>query len=137
VAAPSYWQARGRPSHPRDLAEHACFRYANARDQALWRFTGPDGEEVSVKVDGPLTVNGGDVEMPALRAGLGIAVLPDFAVCRDVRAGHLQVADMAWQMQDLTLHLLTPPGRSKPKRLEVFTQFLVERFSGKVPPWAL
>jgi DNA-binding transcriptional LysR family regulator len=137
VAAPSYWAQHGQPEHPRDLAQHVCFKYSNAPDQSFWRFNGADGEEARIKIEGPLTVNGGDMEMPALRAGLGVALLPDFIVCRDVRAGLLQVATFDWQAPDLTLHLLTPPGRSKPKRLEVFTQFIVKAFGGRTPPWSL
>jgi DNA-binding transcriptional LysR family regulator len=137
VAAPRYWAKHGQPSHPDELSRHACMRYSNTPDRSYWRFSGPDGQEARVKIDGPLTVNGGDIEMPALRAGLGIALLPDFAICRDVRAGHLEVAKLPWHAPDLTLHLLTPPGRSKPKRLEVFTDFLVSSFGGRVPPWGL
>lgn len=137
IASPAYWAQHGQPNHPQDLVNHACFRYSNTPDQSFWRFVGPDGQDVRVRVNGPLTVNGGDIEMPALRAGLGIALLPDFAVCRDVRAGLLQLSDLKWQASSLKLHLLTPPGRSKPKRLEVFTDFLVKNFGGRTPPWAL
>jgi DNA-binding transcriptional LysR family regulator len=137
VAAPSYWSAHGQPQHPQDLAQHACFAYSNAVDQAAWRFIGPQGDEVRVKVSGPLTVNGGGVEMPALRAGLGVALMPDFAICHDVRAGKLEVARMNWHPPALTLHFLTPPGRGRPKRLQAFSDFLVQRFGGRQPPWSL
>ncbi|PXA97578.1 LysR family transcriptional regulator, partial [Nostoc sp. 3335mG] len=29
VASPGYWAQHGRPTHPADLARHACFRYSN------------------------------------------------------------------------------------------------------------
>ena len=90
-----------------------------------------------MKVNGSLTVNGGNIELPALRAGLGIALLPDFAVYHDVRSSTLVPAAFAWRAPDLTLHLLTPPGRGKPKRLEVFTDFLIAQFGGRAPPWDL
>jgi DNA-binding transcriptional LysR family regulator len=137
VAAPAYWAKYGHPQVPQDLAEHACIRYANLPEPSTWRFLGPDGGDVRVKVDGPLMVNGGDMELPALRAGLGIALLPDFTICTDVRAGLLEVSTMAWRAPDVTLHLLTPPGRNKLKRLAVFTQFLVARFGCPSPPWRL
>lgn len=137
VAAPSYWAQHGQPSQPQDLTNHVCFRYSNTSDPSSWRFVRQGGQEVRVKINGPLTVNGGDIEMPALRAGLGVALLPDFAVFHDVRAGLLQLVDLDWQTPRLKLHLLTPPGRSKPKRLEVFTDFLVKHFGGRTSPWAL
>jgi DNA-binding transcriptional LysR family regulator len=84
-----------------------------------------------------LTVGGGNTELPALRAGLGVGLLPDFAIWADVKAGRLDVVKSDWRAPDLTLHLLTPPGRGRPKRLEVFTDFLVKRFGGRMTPWAI
>jgi DNA-binding transcriptional LysR family regulator len=137
VAAPSYWRQHGYPNAPQDLSTHVCIIYANSQDQTTWRFVGKDGQETKVKVSGRLTVNGGNIEMPALRAGLGVALLPDFAICKDVRAGDLEVVKCDWRAPPLTLHLLTPPGRSKPKRLEVFTNFLSERFGKGKPLWEI
>jgi DNA-binding transcriptional LysR family regulator len=137
VAAPSYWAAHGRPEKPEDLSAHACLRYANAPDNGVWRFTGPDGRAVRVNVAGPMTCNGGEMEMPALLAGLGVALLPDFLVCHAVREGKLSCAMTDWRAPELTLHLLTPPGRARPKRLEVFRDFIVERFAVKPPVWSV
>ena len=135
VAAPDYWVERGKPMHPDDLASHCCFRYSHLPNHSLWRFTNPSGEQARVRVQGPMTFNGGEIEMPSLRAGLGVALLPDFLVCEDIRAGRLECALTDWEAGNLTLHLLSPPGRGKPKRLEVFADFMVKRFGGKNPPW--
>jgi DNA-binding transcriptional LysR family regulator len=135
VASPAYWAARGRPAHPGDLSLHACFRYANQSSGVYWRFTGPDGEEARVRVEGPLCVNNGDAELPALRAGLGCALLPDFIVAEDVKAGRLEAALPAWRSGDLQLHLLTPPSRVAPRRLKAFSEFLHQRFGGGRAPW--
>jgi DNA-binding transcriptional LysR family regulator len=137
VGAPGYWKKHGKPSHPHQLVDHHCIRYANLRDQSTWKFHDAAGIEARVAIEGNLTVNGGGMEMPALRAGLGIAILPDFAVCHDVREGRLETAMCEWTAPDLTLHFLTPPGRGKPKRLQVFTDFLVHHFGGRVSPWHL
>lgn len=137
VASPAYWERYPKPARPEDLKDHVCIRYANAADQSIWRFVGGDGTESRVKVDGSLTVGGGNTELPTLRAGLGVGLLPDFAIWADVQAGKLEVARPKWRAHDLTLHLLTPPGRGKPKRLNVFTDFLVSRFGGRTPPWHL
>jgi DNA-binding transcriptional LysR family regulator len=73
--------------------------------------------------------------MPALREGLGVAYLPDFLVCDDLRAGRLERALEDFRSPELTLHLLSPPGRGKPKRLEVFADFMIKKFGGRIPPW--
>lgn len=137
VAAPAYWEARGRPRRPEDLAMHCCFRYTNTTNHSQWRYLAEDGRELRVRVQGPITINGSEIEMPTLRAGLGVAYLPDFLVNDDIRAGRLEAVLQDWRSPELTLHLLSPPGRGKPKRLEVFSDFLVKKFGGRTPPWHL
>lgn len=135
VGAPGYWMKHGRPRHPSDLTAHNCVRYANLTDYSNWHFHNVDKGDVRVRVSGNLTLNGGNIELPIMRAGLGAAILPDFIICHDVSAGLLEIGLHDWQVPDLTLHFLTPPGRSKSKRLDVFTQFLVKHFGSRVAPW--
>lgn len=135
VASPAYWAIRGRPERPEDLALHACFRYANLPTGSLWRFHHRDGSEARVRVTGPLCVNNGDAELPALRAGLGAARLPDFIVQPDLDAGLLETVLADWSGDALMLHLLTPPGRSASRRLRAFSDFLFERFGAGRAPW--
>ena len=78
VASPAYLSARGRPTHPLQLAEHACLGYAYQQTRDLWRFVNARGEEASVHPRGPLRVTNGDALIGALVAGLGVALLPEF-----------------------------------------------------------
>jgi len=129
VAAPAYLDAHGRPSHPAELSHHACLGYTNAPG-GVWRFTGPDGEEAAVRPAGPLTTNSGDAMLPALRAGLGIARLPDFIVGADLASGALEAILADWAPPAIALHLLTPPSPLRPARVEALIAFLAERFHG-------
>ena len=72
-AAPAYWQRRGRPREPRDLTGHACITYAYQRSPNEWPFAGPGGR-FSVRVDGPLLSNNGDLALIMALAGLGVVV---------------------------------------------------------------
>src|ERR1700741_2577382 len=85
VAAPSYLARHGTPKHPLQLAEHSCLGYAYQATPGTWRFTKKSGEVASVRPAGRLRVNNGDAMMPALIAGLGLGVLPDF-ILRDALA---------------------------------------------------
>lgn len=135
VAAPRYWQTRGRPRHPSDLAMHACFRYANLPAAGVWRFDNQSGEEARVTVDGPLCVNNGAVELPSLIAGLGVARLPDFMIARGVHAGALETVLQDWTGAPFWLHLLSPSGRNQTRKLKAFSDFLHDRFGGDRAPW--
>jgi DNA-binding transcriptional LysR family regulator len=127
IASPAYLDAHGRPSHPAQLADHACLGYTNAPG-GVWRFAGPGGEEAAVRPTGPLMTNSGDAMLPALRAGLGIARLPDFIVGDDLASGTLEAILADWAPPAIALHLLTPPSSLRPARVEALIAFLAERF---------
>lgn len=126
VAAPAYLFTRGTPRHPAELADHACFSYANAI--GTWHFRGPGGEEASVRPRGPLMTDNGDAMLPALCDGLGIARLPDFIVDPEIAAGRLVELLPDWRSAGIALHLMTPPSPLRPARVEVVIAFLAERF---------
>src|SRR5262249_42137991 len=45
VGEPDYFASRGQPTHPRDLAGHACLGYSYLPSGDNWQFIGPAGEE--------------------------------------------------------------------------------------------
>jgi DNA-binding transcriptional LysR family regulator len=129
VAAPSYLKARGTPKHPRDLAAHACLGYAYLPAADVWRFSNKAGDEVAVRISGPLRVNNADALMPALLAGYGLAVQPLFLV-RGALASRQLVAVLAgWSLPEIALHLVMPPGGPRPARVEALMEFLRGRFA--------
>jgi len=126
VAAPAYLERHGRPTHPAQLGEHACLGYTNV--SGPWRFNGPNGEEAAVRPSGPMRSNSGDAMLPALRAGVGIALLPDFIVGGDLAAGTVEAILTDWSLPPIALHLMTPPSNLRPARVETLIAFLTERF---------
>lgn len=135
VASPDFWCKHGRPKRPEDLVRLPCFRYANTPNATMWSFTGAHGEERKVRIDGPLSVNNGSAVMPSVCAGIGATLAPDFIVWRDLKAGKLEAVLEDWAPPGLTLHLLTPHGRTQPRRLRAFSDFVHERFGGARAPW--
>ena len=131
VAAPAYWEARGRPTHPADLGDHDCFGYTNLPG-AIWHFRRGE-EEASVRPTGPFATNNGEAMLPALCAGLGIARLPDFLVDDDIAAGRLEPVLADWSCGGVALHLVTPPGTLRPARVESLIDFLSDRFRRTCP----
>lgn len=127
VGAPGYFDRVGRPRHPAELAQHACFVYTNTATPELWRFRRAGGEEAAVRIDGPIRTDSGDAMIPALVAGLGVARLPGFLVDELVAAGKLEVVLADWSGGAAGLHLLTPPGTLRPARVEALIEFLTDR----------
>ena len=131
VGAPSYLARRGRPTHPGHLAEHCCLGYAYLPTPDTWRFANAAGEEASVRPAGPLRVNNADALMPALIAGQGLAVLPDFIAGHALADGRLEAVMPDWSPPPIALHLVMPPGGPRPARVEVLTAFLTSALGVK------
>ncbi len=89
VGSPAYFERRGRPVAPHNLISHACLGYAYLRMLDRWPFVDASGAQVVVVSTGPLRANNGDALRPALLAGLGIAVQPEFLVWEDLAASRL------------------------------------------------
>lgn len=124
VASPDYLAQRGRPQHPSDLGTHDCMCYSNVTTPDIWRFAGPGQQNVVVQVRSRLTVNSGEAMLPALRQGVGIARLPDFIVGDAIAAGDLEEILLEWRPPPMGLHLVTPPSRLRPARVEALLDFL-------------
>ncbi len=124
IASPSYLAERGRPTHPSDLGTHDCLCYSNAPTPDVWRFAGPGQQNVVIQVRSRITVNSGDAMLPALRAGIGIARLPDFIVGDGLASGELEEVLVDWRPPPLGLHLVTPPSRLRPARVEALLDFV-------------
>ena len=127
VASSLYLDRRGRPRHPLELGEHDIFAYANI-PSTTWTFRGANGEEVAVRPNGRFITDSGDAMLPLLRAGLGIARLPDFIVDAEIASGRLEAILSEWSGGPIGLHLVTPPSALRPARVELLIEFLAGRF---------
>jgi DNA-binding transcriptional LysR family regulator len=124
VGAPAYLDAHGRPQHPLNLAEHCCIGYGHTNAPETWRFTHRNGKSATVRPSGPLRINNGDAMMPALIAGTGVGVLPEFIVHEALADGRLERMLPEWSLPSTSVHWVTPPGGQRPRRVEVLGEFL-------------
>ena len=129
LASPDYLAENGEPRHPAQLGEHRCLSYSLSSNPESWRFTGPDGSEAVVRLSGPLRVNNGEAMLPALCAGLGIGTLPDFICEKEIAAGRLIPILSEWKTPPIAIHIVTPPGSFRPRRLTALIEFLAEKLS--------
>ena len=134
VATPAYLERYGAPQHPEDLKSRACLGYAYLPTPDRWPFTNAAGETVAIIPEGPLRANNADALAPALRAGLGLAVQPDFTIWEDLKSGRLERVMPDWQPPPIALNLVMPPGLPRPARVSALIAFLERAFS--TAPWA-
>ena len=134
VGAPAYFDRHGRPTHPAELADHDCLGYAYLPSPEIWRFVHVGGDKAAVTPHGALRANNADAPAPALLAGLGLAVQPEFTVWGDMAAGRLEQVLTEWSLPPIALHMVTPPGGLRPARVGVLIDFLIKRLAAA--PWA-
>ncbi len=135
AASKAYFDRRGRPKHPRDLATHDLFTYSYARTPDTLHFKHARHGDYAVTVKGSLRANNADVMMPMLRAGHAMAMLPEFLVWKDIKDGKLETLMDDWMPGPSALHLVTPPGANRPVRVQVLMDYLAKHFAKA--PWAI
>jgi DNA-binding transcriptional LysR family regulator len=135
-ASPAYLEAHGAPRVPEDLAKHACFTYEYIQPRNTWRFRDPSGAERSIRVDGNLHSNNGDLLAEVAARGAGIAFEPAFIVGPDVRAGRLVPLLQEFVPAPLPIYAVYPSRKHLSAKVRLFVDFLVKSFAD-TKDWSL
>ena len=128
LAAPAYLKSMAGLGI-RCTFRNMCVSYAYLATADTWRFTNKSGEVASLRPAGPLRVNNGDAILPALIAGVGLGVLPDFIAGPALADGRLEAVLTDWSLPSAALHLVMPPGGPRPARVEVLGDFLARKLA--------
>jgi DNA-binding transcriptional LysR family regulator len=132
LASSAYLKKHGVPSHPTELAEHACLPYLRP-GTSVWHFEqlkaarGAAAERVKVPVQGPLRAANSEVLREAALAGLGIALLPDFSAGPALRAGRLKELLPDWRPAGFfgdAVWALHPWSSTTPRSVRLFTEHM-------------
>ena len=128
VGSPAYLDKHGRPKHPLHLTEHRCIGYSYAMSSEVWRFR-KGSKSASVRPSGPLRVNNGDAMLPALIAGTGLGVLPEFLLRESLESKRLERLLPDWSIPLGAVYWVAPPEGPLPKRVEVLRNYLIENLA--------
>ena len=134
VASPAYLDRHGRPEHPRELADHRALFHTNSTPIDSWRFKHRRQADFTIGMTTPLRVNNAEALNPALLAGLGLALQPEFLVWQHLQDGTLETVMPDWHVPHIALHIVTPPHRARPARVELLIAYLAQRLASA--PWA-
>ncbi len=124
VGAPAYFARHGRPSHPREVLDHACIRHRfDSGVTYAWEFE-KDGEVIRLDPPGRLTSTNADLELAACEAGVGLlATFEDF-VAPSLAAGRLEAVLQDWLPPFSGPYLYYPSRRHMPAPLRAFIDFI-------------
>lgn len=127
AASPAYLQARGTPTHPRDLLSHACLRGQFSNGELItWEFE-RDGQFLRVDPPGPLLVRPGasqDLVVQAALDGLGVVYLFEDWLKPHLDAGTLEPVLQPWWQSFSGPFLYYPGRRYVPAPLRAFIDFI-------------
>jgi DNA-binding transcriptional LysR family regulator len=127
-ASPAYLQRHGNPAVLADLARHRTILHRQNDDAyGVWRFT-RDGETVSVKVQGWLSSNDGDIVLGWALDGHGISIRSEWDLAKYLESGRLKVVLPEFLLPPADLFVYYPSRRNQPARIRAFIDFLVEHF---------
>lgn len=126
-AAPTYFEAHGRPEAPPDLRSHECVRFSLSGHADVWEFR-KDGRTERIPVNTRYSVTSSLAVRDALRAGLGVSLMPKPYVDDDLREGRLQCALQDWSTVETTLYAIYPSRQHLAPKIHAFLDFLAEEF---------
>jgi DNA-binding transcriptional LysR family regulator len=145
VAAPEYLDRRGRPKHPRELADHDVLIPPLSELQRGVTFyrgrfdeDGGGGGETfhAMPKRGVLSTLNTDTNYAAALAGLGVAGLPSFVIEDALMEHALERVLPAWRLHSATLWVGMPTRQHVPARTRVMMDFLIQIFGGEDrDPW--
>ena len=124
VGAPAYFAEHGRPTHPREVLDHACIRHRFVHGTSYaWEFE-KDGEVIRVQPEGPLVTNSGELEIAAVEAGLGLLATFEGFVAGSIAAGRMETVLDDWLPPFSGPYLYYPSRRHMPAPLRASVDFL-------------
>jgi DNA-binding transcriptional LysR family regulator len=129
VASPAYLAEHGTPTTLDELLQHPAIM----QGLETWRVR--DGDRViTLHPRGRFKADNGQAIVVAVRAGLGVAMLPDFLIDEDVASGALTVLLPNYPVPDAGLYVVRPPGDHAPRKVRVLTEMLVAHFGAQARP---
>ncbi len=124
-ASSDYLHRFGRPTEIADLSRHACLHFSPLMEESRWRLS-HNGRKLEVPIDPVLRADNAEALRQAALGGQGIALLADFLVEEDIKAGRLVQVLPEWIIAESWVFAVYPHARFLPMKTRVFVDFLAE-----------
>lgn len=128
-AAPSYLDAAGEPSSPRELARHNCIFIREADETfGTWHLR-HGAQQETIKVRGTMSTNDGESALAWALDGQGLIVRSEWDVAEHLRSGALRRVLPQWQFTPADIHLVFPARNHRPDKVRALVDFLLDHFA--------
>lgn len=128
VATADFVAQYGPLNEPQDMSRVPFIVDTNSRFHNNIRYFEPNGANASVAVSGPIEVNSPQATLRAARAGLGVAMVPDFIAKPYIQSGELVSLFDDYIARDRGIYAVYPHRRYLPAKVRSFVDFLSNWF---------
>lgn len=130
AGSPDYFARYGRPTHPRDLAEHRCVNYFSSKTGKTydWDFERGD-EKLIIATSAHLAVNDATAYMSAGLAGLGLMQMATYMLEPYLERRQLELVLEDWTSFPLPIHVVYPQNRHLSAKVRVFVEWVADVFA--------
>ncbi|MSU91985.1 LysR family transcriptional regulator [Rhodobacteraceae bacterium 2CG4] len=126
-ASARYLEMHGKPESLQDLRNHNCIVLRQEHDiYDIWRFDDRSGESPSVRVNGRLSTNDGEMAREWMLRGHGIMLRSEWDIAHHVREGRLQIV-LPDYFQTANITAIYPERHNLTAKVRVFIDLLAER----------
>ncbi|WP_428718846.1 LysR family transcriptional regulator [Undibacterium curvum] len=128
VAAPSYLQRHGAPKTLDELSNHNCLAFSADGSQRGWTFR-QSGKNVTIKVDGNMVCNDGEVLHDWAISGRGLAWRSMWEVGAEIESGKLVSVLDEYTAPGNDIYAIFAQRRHLPLRIRAFVDYLRQAYS--------
>ncbi|WP_158161635.1 LysR family transcriptional regulator [Grimontia hollisae] len=125
VASPEYIASHAPITDATDLSKHALLK---GWPLMRWRLSNESGEQLCLSDQGRFEASELRVVRAAAKDGLGIALIPDVLVQKDIQSGELQQILPDWTTEPRDIFLMYHDKTHLPAKLRVFIDFSMRYF---------
>ncbi|EFL87452.1 LysR family transcriptional regulator [Ahrensia sp. R2A130] len=130
-ASPTFWQTHGLPKSPDDLIGLPALAYQTGKGTKLWSFRNSGGKLFKVPLTTRYVANNGGYIIEAAKAGLGMALEPEFVCGEALDTGALVPALDNYQSYTRFAKIVRANNRPPSLRVQRFVEVLRADLSQK------
>ncbi len=123
--APSYLSKYGRPDHPAELSHHQWVIYKLTSGVVT---LSKGSRSYSVRTQGSISTNNAAARTAFVESGHGLAKIPMYDALPKVKAGTLELIMDDYDLADINVYGVFPPGTANAKKLRLLLTFLKDYF---------
>ena len=128
-ASPDYLKKKGKPEHPNELEAHNCLIYSQSPHPDNWLFKDDQGKSISIKVNGNLRSDTGNILMNSALNDNGIFIGPTFMISNALKEGKLETVLDQYTPMTTGLYAVYPYSKLVSAKVRAFIDFITESWS--------